>query len=104
MCHADRPSPRYSARVGPFARKMTQSVHHDCFRSDGRRQTVFADDDESRGIPFVAPALMTAALITECYLTRPSDSCWIVRGQPRKEVKRHRTLYKQIWRQGYWRA
>jgi hypothetical protein len=25
---------------------MTQSVSQDCFRSDGRGQTVFEDDDE----------------------------------------------------------
>jgi hypothetical protein len=42
---------------------MTQSVSQDWFRSDGRAQTVFEDEDddedendyESRGIPLLAP-------------------------------------------------
>jgi hypothetical protein len=40
---------------------MTQSVSQDCFRSDGRGQTVFEDEDDdeydyqSRGIPLLAP-------------------------------------------------
>jgi hypothetical protein len=44
-----------------FACKMTQSVSEDCFRSDGRVQTVFEDEDddendyESCGIPLLAP-------------------------------------------------